>query len=181
MISVDAINNAYFDWMYETVCKNRFPKSISYRKLLMRLHTIEFRYYLTRDSARYDDGLDLRYRFGYVCREYRDAERYIEGPCSVLEMMVALAIRCEESIMDNPKLGDRTAQWFWGMITNMGLGSMDDEKFDRECVDSIVNRFLDRQYEPNGKGGLFTIRNCTDDLREVEIWWQLCWFLDSIT
>ena len=33
--------------------------------------------------------------------------------CSVLEMMIALAIRCEEHIMDDPDVGNRTGQWFW--------------------------------------------------------------------
>lgn len=181
MVSIDTINNAYFDWIYRTACGKRFPKNITYKKLFMHLHTIEFRYYLARDSALYSEGLDLRYRFAYKNPEYRDAERYIEGPCSVLEMMFSLAINCEEHIMDNTMLGDRTTQWFWGMLTNMGLGSMDDSRFNREEVDFIVDRFLDRKYEPNGKGGLFTIYDCDCDLRDVEIWTQLCWYLNSIS
>lgn len=177
----DTINNKYFDWIYKTACDKRFPKTISYRKLFMRLHSIEFRYYLSKDGGRYDDGLDLRYRFAYRHPEIDDAERYLEGPCSVLEMIFALAIRTEEQIMDNPNMGDRTAQWFWYMITNLGLGSMDDDNYDREYIDMVVDRFMDREYEPNGKGGLFTIRDCDTDLRDVEIWWQLCWFLGTIS
>ena len=96
-------------------------------------------------------------------------------------MMVALAIRCEETIMDDPQVGSRTGQWFWGMINNLGLGAMIDEKFDKNYVKEIVDRFLNRDYEPDGRGGLFTIRHCEDDLRNVEIWNQLCWYLDSIS
>ena len=103
-----------------------------------------------------------------------------DEPCSVLEMMVALAIRCEESIMDNPVYGDRTGQWFWNMIVSLGLGSMTDEMYDRDYVDNIVDRFLDRDYSPDGRGGLFTIRNCEYDLRDVEITHQLYWYLDTI-
>ena len=95
-------------------------------------------------------------------------------------MMIALAIRCENDIMDNPNMGDRTSQWFWGMITNLGLGSMTDRNFDIRYVDEIIERFLDRKYEPDGKGGLFRIRHFNRDLRKVEIWYQLCWYLDSI-
>jgi hypothetical protein len=105
----------------------------------------------------------------------------LDGPCSVLEMMIALAIRCEETIMDDPDIGDRTRQWFWGMIINLGLGGMTDANFDPDFVDDSVLRFLNRDYEPDGRGGLFTIRNCHRDLRDVEIWYQLCWYLDSIT
>ena len=98
----------------------------------------------------------------------------------MLEMLVSVAISCEE-IMDDPQIGNRTGQWFWNMIVNLGLGSMIDSRFDKEYVDEVVRRFLNRQYDPDGTGGLFTIRNCDVDLRTVEIWYQLCWYLDSIT
>ena len=178
----DNINNRYFDWMYNKVCSGKNTRDFSYKKLLMRLHTIEFRYYIAKDSGRASDGIDLRYRFSYEeAVDVDRAERYITGPCSVLEMMVALAIRCEETIMDNTIYGDRTAQWFWGMITNMGLGSMEDKRFDRKEVDEIVDRFLERRYERDGKGGLFRVTGTKEDLRDIEIWWQMCRFINSIT
>lgn len=80
--------------------------------------------------------------------------------------------------MDNPAYGDRTTQWFWSMIKTLGLRSMTDDKFDDEYVSSVIDRFLNREYAPNGDGGLFKINNCKYDLREVEIWYQLCWYLD---
>ena len=58
---------------------------------------------------------------------------------------------------------------------------MSDNHYDETYVDEVITRFLDRDYQPNGKGGLFTIRHCDDDLREVEIWYQLCWYLDTIS
>lgn len=83
--------------------------------------------------------------------------------------------------MDDPSYGDRSLQWFWGMIVSLGLGSMTDDLYDDDYVTYVLDRFMDRKYEPNGKGGLFTIRDCDRDLRTVEIWYQLCWYLDSIT
>lgn len=177
----DTINDAYFDWMYDKVHRRRFPSSISHRKLFTQLHNIPFRYYTFMDGARANEGVDLRYRFSYERPEFGDAERFIEGPCSVLEMIFALAIRMEEQIMDNPKLGDRTAHWFWMMLNNIGLGAMDDDHYDRREVDMLVDRFLDREYEPNGKGGLFVLKRCDKDLTTVDIWSQMCWFLGSIT
>lgn len=146
----------------------------------MRLHDTRFVYSIPRDENRARDGIDLRYRFALL-HDTPSLVQYLEGPCSVLEMMIALAIRCEENIMDDPKVGDRTGQWFWGMIVNLGLGAMTDNRFDRQFVDEVVQRFLDRDYEPNGKGGLFTVRNCKYDLRTVEIWYQLNYYLDTIT
>lgn len=165
------IQKEYFEWMYDLVCDDRFADDISYRKLLTRLHEREFEYIIPKDSNRAEDGIDLRYR----------ADCYYPGPCSVLEMMVALAIRCEETIMDDPVIGDRTGQWFWKMINNLGLGGMYDSRYDIDKVDRIIDRFLDREYSPDGRGGLFTVRNCEEDMRDVEIWTQLCYFLDSIT
>lgn len=171
-------SNEYFEWMYNLMCGDRYV-NISYRKLLTFLHDTEFIFYIPKDANRAEDGIDLRYRFIWE-HDYPDITEYLDGPCSVLEMMVALAIRCEENIMDNPDVGNRTGQWFWGMITNLGLGSMTDERFDEERARDIIDIFLNREYEPNGKGGLFTVRNCDSDLRDVEIWYQLCWYLDSI-
>jgi hypothetical protein len=104
----------------------------------------------------------------------------LDRPCTVLEMMIALALRCEEDTMDDPLMGDRTGQWFWRMIVSLGLGAAVDGRFNPKPINAIIERFLNREYEPNGKGGLFTIKNCEYDLRTVEIWIQLCWYLDSI-
>lgn len=173
------IKDEYFEWLFNLICGKRFSKSISYRKLLTYLHSIEFTYSIPNDANRAEDGIDLRYRYSVECGSKEDVG-YLDGPCSILEMMIALAIRCEESIMDDPDIGDRTGQWFWGMVTNLGLGYMTDDRFDRAAAVDIVYTFLNREYEPDGKGGLFRIRQCPYDLREIEIWYQLCWYLDSI-
>ena len=133
------------------------------------------------DGNRAEDGVDLRYRFGY--------EHNIETPviaeclddkeCSVLEMMVALAVRCEEHIMDNPDVGDRTGKWFRDMIANLGLNGMTDDCFDRHYVERILHRFMSREYKRNGDGGLFTEHHNRIDMRFVEIWYQAMWYLDE--
>lgn len=175
----DALNKEYFVWLYDIVCKNRLSDSISYRKLLTHLHDTEFRYIVPRDRNRAEDGVDLRHRF--VCEKGYDwgLERYLDKQCSVLEMMIALAIRCEE-LMDDPDIGNRTGQWFWAMLKSLDLGHMSDYRYDRRIVETNINRMLNRDYEPNGKGGLFTLKHCVNDLREAELWHQLCWYMDSI-
>ena len=161
--------NDYFEWLCDVVCGNLYSKRVSFRELLRYLFDTEFVYSNPRDENRAEDGRSLRHRYGVDS----------DSPCSVLEMMVALSIKCED-IMDDPSIGNRTGQWFWGMIVNLGLGSMTDELFDEEFVEDTITRFLNREYDYDGRGGLFTIENCEDDLRDVEIWIQLCWYLDSI-
>ena len=176
----DRLNKQYFKWLTSIVCGERYSKEVSYGFLLSYLHSVEFTYILPKDRNRAEDGIDLRYRFA-VRKGNPSLCDYITGPCSVLEMMVALALRCEEHIMEDESLGDRTGQWFWGMIVSLGLGSMTDRRYDENYVDYVVTKFLNRDYEPNGKGGLFTIDNCKYDLRDIEIWYQLSCYLEKFT
>lgn len=174
------LNDRYFEWLRNKVCKNRHSDKTSFNNLFIFLHEVEFTYLIPNDDNRAEDGISLRWRFCCETGEdYDKVERFINGPCSVLEMMVALSIACEE-LMDDPQYGNRTGQWFWMMISNLGLGSMYDSRFDRSYAEGVIEKFLNREYEPNGKGGLFVIRNCDYDLRKIEIWYQLCWYLDSI-
>lgn len=178
----DILTNEYFNWMYNLVHDEKYCKRLSYRKLLSYLHDRDFIYILDMDGNRAEDGVDLRYRFAYengysmpMTASYLD-----DRQCSILEMMVALAIRCEDSIMDDSDIGNRTGLWFWNMIKSLGLYHMNDANFDKDAADKIIDKFLDREYEPNGNGGLFTIENCRYDLRSVDIWYQMMFYLNEI-
>lgn len=183
------VNDEYFEWMYEKVCSirsisgrdryDRFSEGVSFRKLLTKLHDIEFTWVLPMDRNRADDGLNLRYQFAYETGYESYMAEYINGPCSVLEMMVALAIDIEEDIMDDPAYGDRTGQWFWAMIVSLGLGGMNDRRYDDRLVGDVVGNFLRRDYEPDGSGGLFTVRHCDRDLRDMEIHIQRNYYLNT--
>lgn len=173
----ERVNNEYFDWLCKQIDGNRFSSVRSYHVLLRHLHNIEFTWFIPHDDNRASDGIQLRRR--YALGKYDiSLQDYLQGPCSVFEMMVALAIRAE-TIMDDDGIGDRTGQWFWTMIHNLGLTPMTDGEFDRDQVDIIIARLLNRKYEPDGSGGLFTVRNCIYDMRQVEIWCQLSWYLGS--
>ena len=69
--------------------------------------------------------------------------------------------------------------WFWRMLDNLDLSWMTDRKFDSEYVYGQVSNFLDRDYEPDGRGNIIHIPGCKEDLRKIEIWQQMCWYLDS--
>lgn len=178
----DELSNKYFEWMCQLVCNENRSKKLPHLKLLSHLNSVEFNYIIGLDGNRAEDGVDLRYRFGDECG-YRGAviaSCLDNQSCSILEMMIALSIRCEEHIMDDPDIGNRTGQWFWDMIDNLGLGSMDNTKFNIDYVDGVLLRFINREYGRNGDGGLFTVKDCRRDMRSVEIWYQMCWYLDEI-
>jgi hypothetical protein len=180
MCKIDILRE-YFTWMCRSVYDKKYNLRVSYEKLLTRLHGIEFIFVDRRDRNRASDGVELRYRFADEKGYSQDNIAIIcEFPCSVLEMMFALAYRCEHDIMDDSTVGDRMGQWFWNMIVSLGLGGMTDSLFDYDYVDEVIFRFLNREYEPNGSGGLFTIDGLVNDLRKVEIWYQAMWYLTDI-
>lgn len=165
--------------MYDIADGGRFSETTSYRQLLTFLHDVEFVYFVPYDENRAAEGVALRYRF---CRRhnYEDFEYCLDGPCSVFEMMLALALHCEENIMVDPELGDRTSQWFWAMIKNMGLANMTDSNYNEWLVNDVVTRFLNREYDYDGKGGLFRVKNWHRDMRKAEIWHQLMAYINSM-
>lgn len=176
------LNEEYFEWMCQLVRDRRHCIVKSYKKLLRHLHEIDFFYSIPMDGNREGDGISLRYLFGYE-NGYEDSTvaAYIDNrSCSVLEMMIALAVRCEVHIMSDPNIGDRTSQWFWGMIDSLGLEYMDDSRFDEAYTDDVIFSFMEHKYARDGRGGLFTIKNSPRDLRNVEIWWQMNWYLNTI-
>lgn len=178
----EILETRYLEWIYSLVYSDENYSRLSYHKLLAFLYNTEFIYILTMDENRAGDGISFRYRYGYE-HNYSDSiiSRHLDTkPCSVLEMMVALAFKVEEQIMDDSNYGNRTGQWFWNMVVSLGLGNMHDSNFDEGYVRYVVHRFLQRDYEPNGKGGLFTLNNCIYDLRDMEIWSQCMRYLDEV-
>lgn len=180
---IDRLNNEYFEWMYHLVCNdNKRKNTVSYRKLLYFLHSYVFIPKIEMDDNRRVDGIYFRYRFGYE-NGYPDAyiSEYLDtdDSCSIFEMMVALSYKVEEEITSNYMMGDRTGQWFWMMIISLGLNGMNDQNFNRSYCAEVLNNFNNRNYDFNGKGGLFTLEHPNKDMRDTDIWCQCMWYLDE--
>lgn len=173
--------NEYFEWLYHIVCSSEYYDVVSYRELLLYLLDKEFIYYYDMDKNRAMDGISLRYRFGQEIGCNRDLiqDTLDTRPCSVLEMMVALALDIEEQIMSDPIFGDRTAQWFWSMMVSLGISNQTDDKFNESVVGKKVTKFMTHQYLRNGKGGLFTIHSDDYDMTSHEIWDQALRYINE--
>lgn len=178
----DTLAKQYFEWLCGLADVRGLSDISSYYRLFDVLHRIDFQVLIGMDENRAEDGIELRYRFGSELgyEQAMIASLLDIYPCSVLEMIVALALRCEENIMSNPQEGTAVSKWFWIMIQNLGLESMSDNNFDEEYCRAVIHRFLNREYMRDGTGGLFVIKNCKHDLRGVEIWYQMCWYLDGL-
>lgn len=180
------LREEYFEWLCNKVIDN--DSDVKYSKLMSCLFDSTFIPVMSMDENRADDGKNLRYRFGRendiprgaILIELDSGDHNDSDACSMLEMMIALSIRCEETIMTDEEYGDRTGTWFWNMIVSLGLGTMNDLRFDEKYVNIVIDRFINRQYKRNGEGGLFTINGIKKDMRKFEIWYQMCWYLDSL-
>lgn len=161
------VSRLYFEWLCHIV-----DVKDGYWSVMGYLYNHEFTWFIANDDNRINDGIALRDKF----LEESGLEADIYGPCSVLEMMVALAMRMETDILYDPEKGDQTSEWFWLMIRNLGLDRYSDENLDFETageIDNIIRVMVDRVYAMNGTGGLFPLKKPKQNQRRVEIWYQM--------
>ena len=145
-----------------------------YEDLLFELHNIPFRFSIPLDENRVADGLEIRDEYGlemdFLSPVFKDRK------CSVLEMLVALAIRIECEYIGDPR-EEHPEKIFWEMIENL----FDIERNWRLCgpeanfefVHRTVDSWLDRRFSYDGKGSIFPLKNPDCDQRNVEIWGQM--------
>lgn len=165
----------YFIWLCETVCVDGRYSDETYWTLAEILWGTEFTYILDMDADREADGVALRRRY----RSCGGSDIYT-GPCTVLEVLVALAGRMYD-ILDELDGEDKTPMLFWLMIDNLGLSNYSDTAFsdypDRaglfeRRIRKRLHAWLYRHINYNGEGGLFPLRNPRYDQRDIDIWYQ---------
>lgn len=156
----------------------------SFKQLMEYLFFHDFTSLYANDGNRVQDGIEMRFRFIEAFDSpdytYHDVYKYLTHNCNILEVMIALARRCEDHIMGDPDAGDQSGVWFWDMIKNMHLENMTDDRFDILEVERKVNDMMNHNYKKNGDGGLFSVRNPNIDMRNAEIWYQMNWHLGEI-
>ena len=164
----------YLDWLAIIAFPDGEQRSL-YSKVLTRLYEVDFFAILPRDENRAKDGESLREEYEELSGECCEKS----GPCSVLEMMVALAARCESQIMFDPDEGDRTDLWFWEMFDNLGLSCLYGDRFDEREFRRIIVTFLNRKFGADGYLGPFYIPDFEGDMRKIELWYQLGYYIES--
>ena len=148
-------------------------KRKKYDNLLLELHYIPFRYSIPLDENRVEDGMELRDNFGL---EIDCSNLSFDNDCSVLEVLVALAIRIEYEYIGDPR-EEHPEKIFWEMIEN--LFDMDKNwrlcgpRIDVQFVHYIVERWLNRSFDYDGTGSIFPLKNPDCDQTGIEIWSQM--------
>lgn len=118
---------------------------------------------IPNDQNRAHDGIDLRARY---VRESSNGLPPI-GQCTMLEFLIALAIRLNEADYD-PAIPNRVGPWFWTLIDNMDVA----ETNAFEIREAMI-RVNERTYSFDGWGGLFPLKSPPEDQRETEVWYQM--------
>lgn len=174
----------YFEWMLGRVCSSGH-KAKKYTHLFEVLHSRMFKCSIALDENRESDGEDLRYRFGYEndLDQARVAYYLDHGTASVLEVLVAMAMRMDDIMYD-----ESPERWFWDMMESMDLirwdnRHMDSDIYAEEQINENIDIFLNREFDPvTGEGSPFTVKNNRgQNLREVEFWCLAMWHLTEAT
>lgn len=163
------LEEAYFLWLCRQVglvdeMKN---KAKTYWKLLRLLHRKEFTWSeIERDENRAIAGKNLRLRFLEETGFPPDPDFRLFG-CDMLELLIAISWDLAwDSDGDQPK-------WFWILIKNLGLfGCNDAHPPSERMVNSILDKFISRDYDADGSGGLFPLQEPAEDQRHVELHYQ---------
>ena len=170
------IKEDYYKFLTQKVYNNN---PIKYDKLLSLLFDYKFVPIIDMDDNRSEDGINMRYL--YSISEYQVYPRRLInsalndiGECTMLELMVGLAERVSIHIMGDIK------NLFWEMIGSLGLSRYNDNNYNEASIIYILDRFIAREYDSDGKGSLFYIKNYNGDMRRLEIWYQVFAYLDSI-
>lgn len=171
----------YFEWLCDQVGVSKdYPNS--HWHLLGQLWKIEFVWFVPNDDNRIADGLKLR----DIYFDYDDTIlEYPDGPISVLEVIIGLAIRMDDLLV-KPGEDSRVGSRFFELINNLGLLKYSDNRYrdlittnldqiknDISEIERIINVFVDRKYDRNGHGGLFPLNDTPYDQRNIELWYQL--------
>jgi hypothetical protein len=156
----ELLENEYFEWLCAKVVNLRTAGPDLH--LLRKLHNTEFIFRLVGDDNRLEEGRALRREFLLSNPDIPDDEQWRTDPrCSVLEMMIAFARRCEI------ETEEPAVNWFWEFIDNLRLKNKNKREFGE-----AMHHFLWRTYDASGYGGMFPLANPQSDQREVDIWYQ---------
>lgn len=163
------LEQEYFEYLVNLINPDHAP----YLKLLEQLYSTDYIIVKDDDNNRAEDGKNLRLDWLYEHNRKEDNDIWFAQfkACSVLEMMVALAIRMDENIMWNGF--NRTSIWFSDMILSMGLEQYTDYNYDPESISTIVNAMMYYNIESNGQGGLFISPYNDTDMRDYSLWYQM--------
>lgn len=158
------VDELYFGWL----CLHNINGAEQYQTLLKILHCKEYVWTVPNDDNRIEDGRALRREF----IEHSNVEgvdpSWLSLGCSMLELLIGMSRRLQFMTEESP------SDWFWEMLTNVGLNFYDDHQhIPLNHVDDTLDQVIWRTYRHDGRGGLFPLEFPEADQRRIELWYQM--------
>lgn len=167
----EEIQEAYIDWLLLNLHADRFNEDT--KLLIIHLHLLEWYSVIERDRSREEDGKNIRERF----KKDTEFVNYgaIDGPCTFLECLYGIAERMD-FFCTPPE--DQSMAWiyFWKLLDNAKITG---NGLDIHKIDTAVDRVMSRTFSVKGVGGLFPLRNTTENQTGTEIWYQMSSYINE--
>ena len=167
---------SYFEFLYEMGFND-----YKHYELARYLYSLPFEWSNPRDENRMYDGIAMRREFEEEDRlgVTIDISTVLEGEaCTMLEFFIGFAYRLVRDMFND---GDITVpELIKKMFFNLDIWDRDDDEWipssDEDVIDDRLERWVIRDYDYFGEGGLFIVPDAEEDLRHVEMWVQASWW-----
>lgn len=170
---MESIDYEYLNWLKDKV--ERFDDRGNHEFLFRKLYVTAVYSVIKADANREADGIALRDEYSGYNPEA------IDGPCSFLEFLIALAKRMNYIYARVDE--DCFQDMFWLLLENLEISLSDEEYIEAGgdiYVDERIHAVLDRTFDINGVGGLFPLKHPRQNQRRIEIWYQMNQYLTEV-
>ena len=140
----------------------------AYENVLQALFNTPFEAKVAKDENRLKDCRYLREKFGWPT----------VNPGNCLEVLIVVA-RDMEDILYDDRHGNRTVEWFWLMMSNMGLTEYTNARYEDTAVLDIIDKFVQRKYKTNGEGGPFPLRRPPNNQRRADLFMLMNYYVNE--
>lgn len=181
---VKPMNEEYLEWLLQQAGVTNDPDGTGYSMLCGILQDKPFYPLVEMDENRWEDGMRLRLDFVEETEKYAPDQYYcldmldsLLGGCTVLEVLVVMAEKMNYEMLDSSHEAT-VGKWMEELIGNLGLDMYtDSEVMNNENayfeIERVIDRFVFRQYNWRGEGGLFPLRNPRYNQTEIELATQM--------
>lgn len=158
------VDRLYFEYLCSSITDQSFVKD--FRRVLRRLYDTEFVWTIPLDADRAWYGMLIR-EVWLESSGFDTNSEWAKMGCSVLEMLLGLEGISFETFAEEIPDG-----FFWEMLYNLGVLEYPDQQYVEHEIDDILSRFVWRNYDEYGRGGIFPRILAVDDQRELDLWHQ---------
>lgn len=165
----------YLQWLESQLRDEHVDSRKTYLGLTALMLDTPFTWSVPMDDNREADGLALRVEFAHLEHIRQPSMEHL-GPCSFLEVLVALSRRLAFVAGGNP------AGWAWQLLSNLELHRLPDPftRSKQHKASEIMLVAMNRTYLPDGTGGFFPLTRPDGDQTRIELWYQMNAFIAEL-